>query len=439
MWEAMNASPIRGDWVGRTIDGRFPLHEWLGGSETSGVFLTELDGSQKAAIKLIPASSDQADKLIATWNSTATLSHPHLMRIFHYGRAQVDGTSVAYIVTERADEVLSQIIPERPLTPEETREMLNPVLDALSFLHGKGFVHGHLKPSNILVVNDQLKLSVDGLLAAGRDHKRPPVRTIYDAPEASTSPASPANDTWSLGITLVEILTQRLPAWDRSEPSEPVVPDSVPHPFAGIARGCLCLDPARRFTSIDVRLLLPGDARPPVEPGPSLHARHAKAGLEPTRIPVMPLVILFLVLLGLIAVLWIRGHHASSATPAESQARSAIAPSSMPPSAEASVAVIKGAVTSRYLPDVPHSAGDTIHGTIQLAVRVNVDPNGQVTGVTLASPGPSKYFARLALNSAQSWKFKPAQSDGHPVPSVWILHYRFRRGATDVNSAEETP
>ena len=127
-----------------------------------------------------------------------------------------------------------------------------------------------------------------------------------------------------------------------------------------------------------------GLLQPPVEPGPSLHAHHAKARLEPTRIPVMPLVILLLVLLGLITVLWIRGHHTSSAAPVVSEARSAIAPSSIPPSAERSAAVIKGAVTFRYLPNVPPSAGDTIHGTIQLAVRVNVDPNGQVTGATLA-------------------------------------------------------
>ena len=29
--------------------------------------------------------------------------------------------------------------------------MLGPLIDALSYLHGEGFVHGHLKPNNILV------------------------------------------------------------------------------------------------------------------------------------------------------------------------------------------------------------------------------------------------------------------------------------------------
>ena len=74
---------------------------------------------------------------------------------------------LVYSVTEFAEEVLSEIIPERPLSPRETQEMLSPVLDALIYLHGKGFVHGHLKPSNIMVVGNQLKISGDGLRGHG--------------------------------------------------------------------------------------------------------------------------------------------------------------------------------------------------------------------------------------------------------------------------------
>ena len=161
----MNTAKIRSDWVGRVIDGRFALRQWLGGSEQSGVFLTELeeDRSQKAAIKLIPADAEDADAQLACWARTQPLSHPHLMRLVSFGRCWIEGAALLYAVTEYSDEILSQILPARPLTPAEAREMLGPILDALSYLHGKGFVHGHLKPSNILVVGDQLKLSSDRL------------------------------------------------------------------------------------------------------------------------------------------------------------------------------------------------------------------------------------------------------------------------------------
>ena len=57
-------------WEGQVIDGKFPLVRYLGGSEYSAVFLTELhhsEGSQKAAIKLVPASGAHDDVQLSRW------------------------------------------------------------------------------------------------------------------------------------------------------------------------------------------------------------------------------------------------------------------------------------------------------------------------------------------------------------------------------------
>lgn len=91
----------------------------------------------------------------------------HLVRLLHTEHGQIDATGLLYIVTEYAEEVLSEIIPERPLTPGEANDMLVPVLDPLFYLHGQGFVHGHLNPSKILVVDNQVKLSRDRLEITG--------------------------------------------------------------------------------------------------------------------------------------------------------------------------------------------------------------------------------------------------------------------------------
>src|SRR6516162_6255580 len=107
------------------------------------------------------------------------------MRIFHSGRCEGDGVSHLYVVTEIAEESLSGVIPERPLTADETREMLSPILDALSYLHANGLVYAHLKPSNILVVENQLKLPVDNLPAANAPAKHLAELQIYDPPEAA--------------------------------------------------------------------------------------------------------------------------------------------------------------------------------------------------------------------------------------------------------------
>ena len=236
----MNAVSIRGDWVGRVIDGRFSLLEWLGGSGTSSTFVTELDGpgSRRAGIKLFSAPAQAEDRL-STWTATASLSHVHLVRILHFGRAEVDGIPLVYVVTELAEEVLSQIIPERPLTSEEARQMLEPVLDALSYLHANGLVHGHLKPSNILVVENEVKLSADGAIASGKPALGFNSGDVHNAPETATEPVAPAADMWSLGVTVVEALTQQLPVWDSAGETDPVLPATLPKPFDEIARKCL--------------------------------------------------------------------------------------------------------------------------------------------------------------------------------------------------------
>ena len=192
--------------VERVIDGRFPLLQRLGETEWSSAYLTLLDDGRalKAAIKIFPFESVDAGITTARWDVARTLSHPHLMPLFYAGRCAFEREDLLYVVTEYADETLSQILPERPLSPEEVRAMLGPVLGALSYLHNRDLTHGHLRPTNIMVVNDQLKLSPDF-------GWRSRTRNIYDPPEAGLGNLAPTADIWSLGVLLVEALTQQLP------------------------------------------------------------------------------------------------------------------------------------------------------------------------------------------------------------------------------------
>jgi len=456
MVAAMSAEAIRGDWVGRVIDERFPLLKWLGGSASSGVFLTELmgPGSRKAAIKLVPAGSADAEARIVGWGATSGLDHPHLMRVFHTGRCEMDAIAMVYSVTEYAEELLSEIIPERPLTTGEVKEMLVPVLDALFYLHARGFVHGHLKPSNILVAGNVLKISGDGVEIAGERGRYYRVLSVYDAPEVPAGPMSPAVDVWSLGVTLVEALNQDAPAWDRWTRKEPVVPESVPLPYARMAQECLRWEPERRCTLSDVNK---GRSEP-------VRTRESEAkqpaGGPPARLRVAAVVAGVVALLAVLAVLFLRPHHpappavtqraapalkekAAPAVRRRPEREPATAPTSAGSSAAAaqgtSAGVVKGTVTERVMPDVAASASATIQGTLRVRVRVAVGADGKISGATFDSAGPSKYFARLALQAAQGWRFTPAQVDGRSVGSVWMLEFDFRRDGTEVKPVEVSP
>lgn len=453
----MNSAVAWRTLEGNTIDGKFPLRQWLGGTDLSAVFLTErlllgVTGAQRAAIKLIPATGDPADQL-ARWAAAAQLSHPHLIRIFDSGRCQIDGERYLYVVTEFADEDLSQILPQRPLTPGEASDMLPPLLDALSYLHAKGYVHGHVRPTNVLAVGDQLKLTSDQLVRISANASEQRRRDIFDAPETAAGIFSPESDVWSVGATLAVALTQGTGLPDGGPQGDPKLPASIPEPFRGIARECLHLDPKRRSSISEILARLqPAGRSVPAEQ----EVRGAVLPRRPSRAPVTVAILVIALVVGLIAF-FSRGKKAQppefqqtpqpapAATPAAAKPAPSVtsnAPPTItappatqaPPKRSAKHTATGGAVLHQVLPEVPQSARNTITGKIRVVVRVDVDGSGKVTAAKLTSPGPSKYFARLALNAAQRWEFSPAEVAGQPLPSAWQIRFRIGRRNTEVSS-----
>jgi TonB family protein len=463
------------EWEGQVVDAKFRLLHYLGGSERAAVFLTECaeQGLPKAAIKLIPESPGDADLQLSRWKLAAALSHPHLIRLFQVGRCQLGGVPLLYVVMEYAEENLSEVLPQRPLSPEEARDMLQPALAALAFLHGQGFVHGQIKPANIMAVGDQLKLASDSICRIGQPRSGRAVPGIYDAPELPARGVSPAGDVWSLGVTLVEALTQHLPAWERPPQADPEVPPTLPQPFFDIARHCLRCQPQRRWSLVEIGARL--QPPPPMPPVCQLRRPATPLGKFRKSQYFLPAVGLALGLLAMVVVPWLLERHAE-APPIQSTLRespgaspkpqpkpaapetelnlpkaSAEKPSSgdaaaspgsvrLPAPAKSSAGGSRrGAVSHQVVPDVPQKARDTIQGTVRVRVGVAVDSSGRVTQAELVSPGPSKYFAKLALQAARQWQFSPPSVDGRNVQSEWVLHFEFTRAGTTVSSSQKTP
>jgi TonB family protein len=256
--------------LGQVADGRFPLRKLLGVSANSAVFLTSVtperpsDPAPDAAIKLIPEDPANSDLQVERWRAATALSHPGLLRILHYGRCIVDGSSCLYLVTELADEDLGQLLPQRALTPDETRGMLAPVLAALDFLHENGLVHAGIKPSNIHAIGDHVKLSSDRILPAGESAFSWPLAAPYAAPESVLFPAS---DIWSLGMSLCETLTKNLPARDSSGQ---FALSELPVPYLEIVRSALVEDATLRISLDSVRALLDPKFVPRRKPVPAV-------------------------------------------------------------------------------------------------------------------------------------------------------------------------
>ncbi len=428
----MNTAVAPEKWEGQVINGKFPLLQWLGGTGRTCVFSTEIPGlkAQKAAIKLIPIDPANGDQ-VSRWQTAAILAHPHLLKIFDGGECEINARPMLYVVMELADENLSHVLPTRPLAPNEAEQLVAPVLDVLKYLQQRGLVHSRIRPTNIVAVKERLKLSSDSLRTAGEVVGLRGEFSAYDAPEIGTGPISPASDVWSLGATLVAALTQKPPLLDRKTPADPSVPESIPQPFRQIARECLRRNPAERCTLDQIQQRLHGA---PATEEISVAPKSSKLKI------VAPLAALIL-LGGFFGTKWLSSRNESRKE--VSEAKEAPAPATSTPNAGSSAAVaignVPGSVIDRVLPEVPRSARMTIHGKIKVGVHVNVNAAGGVSGATLVVPGPSHYFANLALRASQQWKFKPAEVKGQPVASEWMLQFLFGRDGPEVNPRETRP
>jgi TonB family protein len=448
-------------WEGHVVDARFKLVQYLGGSDHSAVFLTER-GDRKAAIKLVSADPQTGEQQLSRWETAAKLLHPRLIALFERGCCQLGGAPMLYLVMEYADENLSQVLPQRPLTPRETWEMLPGILEALSYLHARGFAHAGVKPGNIMAVADELKLASDDVRAFSEctvtDAR---TRYAYDPPEAGISSAT---DVWSLGMTLVEALTQRRPEGDSLNRQPPILPEAIPEPFLEIVLHCLEREPERRWTVAEIAGQLQG-AAPVPSPATGQEEPRERTTTAPPATPTrywIPVVVAGMIVAAILAAPRLekrksRLENASESVaekpaatplapaathyPANSQPNGArsVPPTAPPPESSGIENETSGAVREKVLPSVPRSARDTIEGHVRVRVKVGVDLSGNVTTATLASPGPSQYFAKLALQASLRWKFTPPQANGQPVASEWMLRYQFGNRATEVSPVQISP
>jgi Protein kinase domain len=434
------AAPNWSGWVSAVVNGAYPLRRLLNGSEHSAVFVTEFKGraDPDAALKIIPIERITLAQL-SHWKSATGLIHPHLIQLLDAGLCQLGGHQFLFVVMEYAEQTLSQVLRQRALTPDEVRELLPPTLEALTFLHGKGLVHANLKPANVLVVGDQLKLSSDSVRPAGAPRVGVAAPSLYDPPEADHASCASPGDIWGLGITLVEALTQSPPRFDQQSVTACLL-TAVPPALANLVQRCLSSDPATRPSAAELEAELGGRPKAPIAPHPQPAIREASQRVTPTQRSPRPrrpmariIAIVSVTLLAAVGASWqIFRTHPSSVAPPQLAVVAPIA-SRNPTAPLPETAAAVPSVVHVQLPNVPRKALRAIHGHFTIVVLVVVDQSGAVVRGFLKNTGPSSYFARLTREAAKQWTFAPTNEPG---TRVWLLRFEFTHGGV---TGEATP
>jgi serine/threonine protein kinase len=194
----------------------------LGEGGMGKVYLAEDNLERMVAIKeLLPEltrSGEFLDRFRQEAKIQARLNHPNIVSIYSF----FEESRIYYIVMEYVEGMsLRDLIRKKTGPIEEKRacRIFRQVLEGVEYAHNKGVVHRDLKPGNILIdQRDDVKIMDFGIAKMVGDigHTRTGATLgtlYYESPEQinSAKDVDSRTDIFSLGITLFEMLTGKLP------------------------------------------------------------------------------------------------------------------------------------------------------------------------------------------------------------------------------------
>uniref|UniRef100_A0A6M2EXA6 Protein kinase domain-containing protein n=2 Tax=Populus TaxID=3689 RepID=A0A6M2EXA6_9ROSI len=149
----------------------------------------------------------------------------------------------------------------------DVKDYTRSILQGLSYVHGKGFVHCDLKLDNILLFeNGEVKIADFGLAKkTGQKQGRVEIRgtPLYMAPESvSNNEYESGADIWALGCAIVEMVTGK-PAWDCKPGTNmfgllirigdgdelPIIPEELSQQGKDFLSKIFVKDPTQRWTA----------------------------------------------------------------------------------------------------------------------------------------------------------------------------------------------
>lgn len=270
--------------MGSVVAGRYRLVEPISARDPGGVWRAlDLLTDHEVAVKLL--AGHPADDAVArlrfrlVGRAALQLSDPGIARVHDFGEAVLpDGLAVPYLIRELAGgQTLSERLAEGPLPASEALGIVAEAAATLAVAHRGGVSHGHLVPANIVLTQEQVRLTDFALAPLSRRSGAAESAGVlsYTAPElAAGGPATPAADMYALGVVFTACLTgigsTESTVRDSVVPADAVYLDAVPPGLAALWAACLGPSPAERPTAAHAAVMsrqaLP---RRPAAPAPA--------------------------------------------------------------------------------------------------------------------------------------------------------------------------
>ncbi len=251
--------------------GRYLIVERLGGGGMGVVYKaqdTELH--RTVALKVLPPhlcrQQEYLNRFRAEAQAQARLNSPYVIML--YSLLEVPAGEVLVLEYTEGQTLEQRLKSGGPLSPDEAVRIFDQALRAVEHIHAEGVVHRDLKPGNIFITRGgQVKLMDFGVAKVMdqpdlNTHRTMVGTLLYIAPEQINGHTTDfRSDVYTLGVSLFEAVTGRLPFERRSDyalmhahvqdrpPSPKEFQRGIPSALEGAILKAIEKDPERRFQS----------------------------------------------------------------------------------------------------------------------------------------------------------------------------------------------
>jgi serine/threonine protein kinase/tetratricopeptide (TPR) repeat protein len=205
----------------------YEFTDWLGKGGFGEVYRARRvsDGRDVAVKRLF--SSGQSSRFVREAKILRNAAHPHLTEYVDFVEVKLrDDEREYYLILEHLDGMPAAGLRDRiretdsGLDPVEASQLFVCYLDCLEHLHKNGIIHRDIKPGNLYApADDPRKAKIFDLGIAHdeegtRTHGQVPGTLDFMPPEFATQTSgrgAPQSDIYSIGITLFQTLTKKLP------------------------------------------------------------------------------------------------------------------------------------------------------------------------------------------------------------------------------------
>ena len=201
------------------VIGDFLIRTKIGTGAVGSVYLaTQLSLDRQVALKvLLPEYSTRngIQDFLKEARAAATLSHVNLIQSVAVG--EEDGICYMAMPYISGGSVMDRIHREKQLPVDESLHIIQQSAEALHYVWTeRGLVHRDIKPDNIMLTQEGIvKITDFGMSVSVEDWEKDSLiagSPSYMSPELFTgSKPDPRSDIYSLGVTLYQMLSGRLP------------------------------------------------------------------------------------------------------------------------------------------------------------------------------------------------------------------------------------